>query len=148
MALASTVIELAAVAHRLWCEDMVTDGWRHGPRFDEAERTHDALVPFDQLGRHDRRHAVLAVECSGIAERLADLIDHPRGPDREFTTEEMRTELPVTLSPRQGEAAPAERGAIVSWETDEGGDLRLIRVRWSDGDLSEHHPAARELRRV
>ncbi len=141
--------EVAAAAHRWWCDHMAADGWRYGPRYDEAARTHDALRPFEALDRHDRRLALNAVRAMDLARLLAGAVDYPRGPDREFTVEEMRAGLPVAMVPTPGEEeAEADRGVVESWETDAEGDLRLIRVRWPDGEVSEHHPAARELRRV
>lgn len=141
--------ELAAIAHRLWCEQMAASSWRSGSIYDERNHTHDAMVPFENLNRHDRRRAIRAVEYAGVADQLVRLIDHQRGPDREFTVEEVRVGLPVEFTESPGTPRPdAERGSVESWETDDEGDLRLIRVRWPDGELSEHHPVARELRRV
>lgn len=141
--------EVAAVAHRCWCDRMAAHGWRYGPRYDEGERTHDALRPFEALDRHDRRLTLAAVRSMELARLLAAAVDYPRGPDREFTVEEMRAGLPVAMIPAPGEEeAVADRGLVESWETDEEGDLRLIRVRWPGGEVSEHHPAAREVRRL
>ncbi len=141
--------EVAAAAHRCWCDRMAADGWRYGPRYDEAARTHDALRPFEALDRHDRRLTLNGVRAMELARLLAGAVDYPRGPDREFTIEEMRAGLPVAMVPAPGdEGVESDRGLVESWETDAGGALRLIRVRWPDGELSEHHPAARELQRV
>ena len=139
----SIAVELAALAHRAWCEQMFAASWRYGPVFDKAAMTHDALVPFEQLPRLDRRRSLRVIEGSGLAKQMVKLIDYPRGPDQEFAIEEMRVGLPVALPD-----TPSERGAVESWETDAEGELRLIRVRWPDGDLSEHAPVAGELRRV
>ncbi len=149
MAMKGVSAELAAIAHRLWCEEMTAASWRRGPAYDEAERTHDAMVPFEELSRHDRRLAIRAVEYSEIADELVRLISYPRGPDREFAVEEMRPGLQVAMVPGPDEvASEADRGLVESWELDGEGELSLIRVRWPDGELSEHHPIARELRRV
>ncbi len=142
-------LEVAAAAHRCWCDHMAAHGWRYGPRYDEAARTHDALRPFEALDRHDRRLTLAAVRATELVRLLAAAVDYPRGPDREFTVEEMRVGLPVAMVPAPGEeAAEGERGVVESWETDKEGELRLIRVRWPEGELSEHYPGARELRRV
>ncbi len=148
MASKGAMVELAVIAHQLWCEQMAALSWQRGPDYDECRRIHDALVPFQDLGRHDQRRAIRAVECAEIADRLARLIDHQRGPDRELTIEEMRVGFAVAIVGSPGEEPPDERGEVESWETDDEGELRLVRVRWPDGEVSEHHPVARELRRV
>jgi RyR domain len=141
--------EVAAAAHRCWCDHMAAAGWQYGPRYDEAARTHDALRPFAALGRHDRRLTLSAVRAMELARLLAGAVDYPRGPDREFTVEEMRAGLPIAMVPAPGdEGVESDRGVVESWETDAAGDLRLIRVRWADGEVAQHDPAARELRRV
>jgi RyR domain len=141
--------ELAAIAHRLWCDRMAATSWRYGTTYDERDRAHDAMVPFESLDSHEQRRAIRAVEYAGIADQLVRLIDHRRGPDREFTVKEMRAGLAVESVPSPDEPpAAADRGAIESWEVDAEGELTLIRVRWADGEVSEHLPAARELRRV
>lgn len=141
--------EVAAAAHRCWCDHMAAHGWRYGPRYDEAARTHDALRPFEALDRHDRRLTLGAVRATELARLLAAAIDYPRGPDREFTVEEMRVGLPVAMVSAPGDdEGVADRGVVESWETDQEGELRVIRVRWADGERSEHHPGARELRRA
>lgn len=142
--------EVAAVAHRCWCEAMARSGWRPGP-YDERARTHDALRPFGSLDPEDRRLALEAIRDLGLVRVLEEAMDYPRGPDRRFAASEMRAGLPVAIVPAPGApicAAGGDRGVIESWELDADGALRLIRVRWPGGELSEHAPEARELRRV
>ncbi len=75
--------DLAAVAHRCWCERLQREGWRYGP-YDEAARTHDALRPFQALPEEDRRWAIESVRAFQMADALARAIeDYPRGAERE-----------------------------------------------------------------
>jgi len=151
--MADLLDKLAAIAHELWCRRMREDGWKAGPRYDPQRRVHDALVPFAQLADHDQRAARLRVEASEIAERLAGVIDgFPRGPDRPFVIEEMRRGLEVVFCangpPRSlSEVAPNDRGRIVSWETDDDGELTLVTVRWAGGEEVGYVPQERELAR-
>lgn len=148
------VDELARIAHELWRTRMVSRGWSHGPRYDEAQRTHDALVPYAGLCPRDREEARLSIGALGLEKVLADEIDYPRGPERPLTLEEMRAGLPVTYAKdleveEGGRPGPMERGVVESWETDPtSGDLKCVRVRWADGLLSAHMPAERDLRRI
>ncbi len=128
---------------------MAAEGWRYGERYDEGARTHDALRAFEQLDADDRRMAVEDVRARELVDLLESAIEYPRGPDREFLAREMRVGLPVGLVTPGAQDRVIDRGVVESWEVDGAtGVLRLIRVRWADGELSEHHPAARELSRV
>ncbi|CAG0985581.1 hypothetical protein PHYC_02004 [Phycisphaerales bacterium] len=143
MNVTATTEGFAALAHQVWCERMQRAGWRYGPAYNETERTHDALVPFEKLPASDRRSTRAAILALEVEDLVFESIEYPRGPDREFTLSEMRVGLPVQCEPGP------EIGKIVSWETDPGDEaLRLIRVRWPDGSLSEHFPPERELRRL
>jgi hypothetical protein len=149
----TTTERLAGIAHDLWREDLERRGWRPG-RYDPGAKTHDALVPFDCLGKHDRRQALLGIQALELEQELIDSIWYERGPARCFTAEEMCEGFPVTTNP-EGIARethpsadrPAETGEVIGWEIDDEGWLCAVAVRWSDGSISEHHPAARELRR-
>lgn len=141
---------LTRLAHEYWRRRMGAAGWRPGRRYDEAQRTHDALVPFDELSAHDRRLARVAVRAREIEPLLEDAVDHDRGPEREFAPEEMKVGLPVAWARNlrfDDPAIAALTGEIVSWEVGADGGLSLIRVRWADGEVSEHLPSERELRR-
>lgn len=145
--------DLARLAHECWRRRMAAEGWVFGPAYDEVSRRHDALVPWEQLGRWDREEARLAVESLELERLLAEELDYPRGPDRPFTPEEMRAGIRVAWAEgiAQDIAAPGAGprcGVIESWETDRSGRLTMLRVRWEDGSLSEHLPSERDLRRV
>lgn len=141
--------QLAAIAHQLWREEMEWLGWQRGERFDAQHRQHDALVPWAELSEQDRRHARLGIECDEVDQMLISCIRYQRGADREFTAEEMRHGLPVAfVDPAESAERPAPRGTVIDWAVDSIGELQSIRVQWEDGDVSEHHPAVRELRRV
>ncbi len=127
-------------------------GWEYGQAYDERNRLHDALVPFESLSPRDQRQVVQAVRALDIENALARAIRHDRGPDREFDAREMRPGLPIrtasSVSGSNGGRSEPRTGIVESWETDRDGWLTVIRVRWSDGSRSEHHPAERELARL
>lgn len=138
---------IAAVAHEAWRRRMTYAGWVAGSHYSEPGKVHDALVPFEELNPADRRATLSSVRLEKMEAKLAALVEYPREPDRPFTLEEMRPGLSVTSAIEAGPAS-TEHGVVESWEADEDGTLRMIQVRWDDGDLTEHHPAARELRRA
>lgn len=144
--------DLARIAHALWCRKMVACGWMYGETFSPEKRTHDALVPFDRLSLHDQNNAVLIIQSEGFESKLERAIDYPRGPDRQFIPSEMRVGLPVGWAAGVKLADPlrdpsTEIGTIDSWEI-KSGELSVIRVRWPGGELLEHIPSLRDLRRL
>lgn len=139
--------QLAAVAHLCWCTNMQEQGWRFGPEFDPVHKTHDALIDFLRLAAKDRDLTVKAVQSSGIERQLAALVCYPRGPDRPFETQELCEGLEVGLA-LDLDPEGLQRGRVIGWETDPEGQPREIRVRWTDGSESAHHPLERELRRL
>lgn len=153
------VMLLAAVAHRCWCASMAEGGWHPGG-YDPQRRTHDALVAFEHLPDRDRRATCQAIEALELDRMLAGAVEYDRGPCREFVLGELRPGLPVVWADSDpappsaphrgpGEQDASDRGVVESWEVDPGtGGLALIRVRWASGELSEHYPSERELRRV
>lgn len=151
---APIVLALAAIGHRMWCEMMVAQGWRRGPKYDAARREHDALVPFEALSEHDKRLVCLAIAADKIPQRLEKAVEFPRGPDREFSLDELRVGLSVTWAdwipkPEGRRMEIVERGQIVSWDTDPSTAApSMIRVRWESGEVSEHHPSERDLQRL
>jgi hypothetical protein len=44
----------AEQAHQIFCEDLLGQGYRYGPVLSEEEKTHPALVPYEQLSE-DRK---------------------------------------------------------------------------------------------
>ncbi len=146
-----TIVRLAEIAHDLWRERLELEGWSHGPRYDEASRRHDALVPFSELDPRDRRQAILGIRAMDLLNDLADSVWYERGPARLFDAAEMREGFGVgwnTEHCEPGPDAPPEPGRVVAWEVDEEGMLCSITIVWADGSTSEHLPEARELRRL
>jgi hypothetical protein len=140
--------QLAAAVHAAWCARMRRGGWTPGERLDEARRTHDALVPFEELGEYDRSRTLKVVQLEGLEERLAAMVDYPRGPDRPLTASEMHRGLRVRMAGCLP-GTPALLGTIIGWETSPStGGLELVRVRWQDGRVTEHAPLGCELRRL
>ena len=81
---------------------------------------------------------------------LAALVEYPRGPRRPFTAAEKRVGLPVIELTQESSRHPLVeglRGEVISWTTYPNGALRMMKVRWSDGEETEHSPYAAELRR-
>lgn len=149
----SKLVEHAAsLTHEAWRRRMEREGWRPGP-YDPEARTHDALVPFERLDPRDRRRTRVAIEAEGVVEWLAGLVRYTRGPGREFAAHELKPGLPVALGAPGGEGpagddSDREVGSVESWELDDRGELRVIRVRWPNGVRSEHFPAEQDLRRM
>lgn len=58
---------LAERIHDTWAAGKLADGWRWGPRLDEARRTHPSLLPYGQLSEsekeYDRRTAAATIRC-------------------------------------------------------------------------------------
>jgi hypothetical protein len=141
--------DIARLAHRCWCRQMERGGWRYGPEFDEANRVHDALVPFESLSGRDVRSAMIGVVADELEDRLAEAIDYERGPGREMLLEEMREGLRVGCALPDASHDPGPLGTIVGWKAEAGTrELSEVRVRWDDGEVTTHHPVDRELRRV
>lgn len=146
----NTTERIAEVAHDLWCERMAGNGWVLGTTYDAKAKRHDALVPFSQISKHDRRQALLAVEAEGLEAQLREAIRYERGPARFLTLEEMHHGLRVGINTEGVDKVanpPPEPGTIVAWEADDDGWLSSVTVLWPDGVRSVHHPAERELRR-
>ncbi len=146
------IMELAKVAHLFWCGRMIRAGWKYGQMYDPTLRTHNALQPFDRLDLRDKRAARIILETEEFGERLAEVIEYPRGPDRPFIAEEMKIGLRVgwadhvRLADRDSQA---QTGSIASWELDpHTKELTLLRVLWQPGNLTEHHPDEGDLVRL
>lgn len=140
MDMQEAAVALARVAHELWRSKMAREGWKYGPKYDEANRLHDALVPYDELHPTDARWTRLGVP--DFAEDLLAAVEYPRGEFREFVPEEM------VVGMRVASDDGVSQGTVESWVATAEGCLDLIAVRWDDGDVTQHCPAERELRRV
>ena len=57
---------LAKNAHENWAWQRISDGWRWGPRRDDAKKEHPSLVPYEELSEeekeYDRRTAMETVK--------------------------------------------------------------------------------------
>lgn len=53
---------LARNTHENWARQRMDDGWRYGPRRDDAKKEHPSLVPYERLSEkekeYDRRTAM------------------------------------------------------------------------------------------
>ena len=135
-------IELAHLAHRLWCEEMIADGWTPGP-FDPALRTHDALVTFDQLAEVDRHSTTIGVVSLDLIDHLRSVPFYPRGRERELVPADLTLGVRVISNDE-----PDQLGTVRSWEVDPDwpGCLSTITVAWDSGEVNVHAAAEREFR--
>jgi hypothetical protein len=47
---------LAENAHDIWARQRLQDGWKHGPKRDDANKEHPCLVPYDQLPEAEKEY--------------------------------------------------------------------------------------------
>jgi hypothetical protein len=47
---------LAENAHEVWAQRRIADGWRYGPRRDEAKKEHPSLVPYKDLPEEEKEY--------------------------------------------------------------------------------------------
>ena len=79
--------QLARMQHDRWMRDKIRDGWRYGPKRDDAARIHPLLVSWEELPESER--------------------DKDRNPMRELPQMLARVGLEVQRAPVQAPAAPA-----------------------------------------
>jgi hypothetical protein len=48
--------QLARHAHAVWARQRLADGWKYGPRRDDAAREHPCLVPYEQLPDSEKQY--------------------------------------------------------------------------------------------
>ena len=48
--------KLAEKNHDVWAQRRFAEGWRHGPRRSDEERTHPDLVPYTQLPEEEKEY--------------------------------------------------------------------------------------------
>jgi hypothetical protein len=58
---------LARNAHDIWARQRLADGWRLGPRRDDAKKEHPCLIPYEELPEsekvYDRSTAIETVKA-------------------------------------------------------------------------------------
>jgi hypothetical protein len=47
---------LAEHVHDVWAAERLADGWRLGPRRDDAKKEHPSLVPYAQLSESEKKY--------------------------------------------------------------------------------------------
>jgi hypothetical protein len=47
---------LAKNAHDLWAQQRMANGWRLGPRRDDAKKEHPCLVPYEELPESEKQY--------------------------------------------------------------------------------------------
>lgn len=45
---------LAKNTHDVWAQQRLNDGWRHGPRRDDARKEHPSLVAYEELPEKEK----------------------------------------------------------------------------------------------
>ena len=79
---------LAENAHEVWAQRRMAEGWRPGPRRDDAKKEHPSLVPYEDLPEQEKEYdrstamETLKVLLSmGYRVEKAPHIDLDTGPD-------------------------------------------------------------------
>ncbi len=47
---------LAKNTHEVWAQQRMADGWRYGPRRDDATKEHPDLVPYEELAEGEKQY--------------------------------------------------------------------------------------------
>jgi hypothetical protein len=47
---------LAKNNHDLWAQQRIRDGWRYGPKRDDAKKEHPDLVPYEDLPESEKEY--------------------------------------------------------------------------------------------
>jgi len=70
--------QLAKNAHEIWAQLRLAQGWRHGPKRDDAAREHPCLVPYEQLPESEKQYdRNMALETLKVILALGYRIDKP-----------------------------------------------------------------------
>lgn len=55
VAILETHIETAAIAeHEGWMTEKAEEGWRYGPRRDDASKIHPSIIPYEELSEEEK----------------------------------------------------------------------------------------------
>ncbi|MBO0697986.1 MAG: Ryanodine receptor Ryr [Zavarzinella sp.] len=69
---------LARNTHEVWARQRLADGWRYGPRRDDATKEHPGLVPYDQLSEAEKDYdRGTALETLRVITALGYRIEKP-----------------------------------------------------------------------
>ena len=47
---------LAKNAHENWARQRMDDGWKYGPKRDDARKEHPSLVPYEKLSEEEKQY--------------------------------------------------------------------------------------------
>lgn len=61
-ALQNLVERLAENTHEVWASQRIRDGWRWGPKRDDAHKEHPCLIPYGELPDSEKEYDRLAAE--------------------------------------------------------------------------------------
>lgn len=48
--------DLARNTHEVWSKERMINGWRYGPRRDDAAKHHPCLVPYEELSDSEKEY--------------------------------------------------------------------------------------------
>jgi hypothetical protein len=48
--------KLAEHSHDVWAQQRIKDGWRLGPRRDDARKEHPSLIPYQELSESEKEY--------------------------------------------------------------------------------------------
>lgn len=54
--LRSLTERLAENAHEIWAAQRMSDGWRYGPRRDDAKKEHPCMIPYGDLPDSEKEY--------------------------------------------------------------------------------------------
>ncbi len=129
--------EIAAVSHRVWCQQMIQEGWRVGRADDAVDKVHHALRPCAELSSLDRTRLRYVTTYEQCAEHLLSC-----------SREAMMGSWPVIPGLRVGlrvravHGEPAGIGTVISFTLTvmEPEIIDDVVVQWPNGEVLTYCP--------
>jgi|GEM_PF-3337192 hypothetical protein len=53
-AMKNLIEELARNTHEVWAKERIAQGWKYGPKRDDARKQHPSLVPYEKLTKKEK----------------------------------------------------------------------------------------------
>ena len=54
--LTALIEQMAKNVHEVWAQNRISQGWKYGPRRDDALKTHPCLVPYEELSEVEKQY--------------------------------------------------------------------------------------------
>ena len=48
--------QLAKNTHDIWARQRLADGWKYGPKRDDAKKEHPGLIPYEELSESEKQY--------------------------------------------------------------------------------------------